>query len=438
LRLWPRGGLWRHPDFLRLWGAQTTSQFGSQITLLALPLAAIISLEASVFEVAVLGALEYAPFLLLTLPAGVWVDRVRRRPLLIAADVARALVIASVPVAWAFDVLTIWQLFVVGFAAGAFTVVFDVAYVPYVASLVSREQLIDANSKVEISRSAAQTAGPGIAGALVELVTAPFALVADAVSFAVSALLAWRIRAPEDAPGPEGSAEAASGRRELVEGLRYVFGHRYLRPIIACTALSNFFGSAIWGPLLLLYGVRVLELDAGTIGFVLAVANVGVVAGAFAAAPVARRLGPGPTIAASAVFFGPIVLLIPLAPRSAPVPFLIAALAVTGFGGVIYNVSIRTFVQSITPNRLLGRATSVTRTVVWGVIPLGTLLGGALATAIGIHGAIWVGAIGATFASVPVLLSRVRSLRELPPGEREPEPVAAPALEPAPLARTEQ
>jgi MFS family permease len=411
MRLTPSGGLWGHADFLRLWGAQTISQFGSQITLLALPLAAIVTLDASAFEASVLGALEYAPFLLLTLPAGVWVDRLRRRPLLVAADLARAIVLASVPLAWALDALTLWQLYFVGFVTGTLTVVFDVAYVPYVAVLVPREQLVDANSKVEISRSAAQTAGPGIAGALVQLVTAPYALAVDAISFLLSGLLVTRIRAEEVL---EPTSEAPSGRRELAEGLRYVLGHPILRPIMACTALSNFFGTAIWGPILLVYAVRELELSAGTIGVAFTLGNLGVLAGAFLVTRITRRFGLGPTIAGSALLFGPPVLLVPLAPQESAVPWIVAAFAITGFGGVVYNVSIRSLLQAVTPNRLLGRATAVGRTIVWGVIPLGTLAGGALASTVGVHEAIWIGAAGAACAALPILLSRVPRLVDVP------------------------
>lgn len=417
MRVWPRGGLWRDADFLRLWGAHTISQFGTQITLLAMPLAAIVSLEASAFEVALLGALEYAPFLLLTLPVGVWADRVRRRPLLIAADLGRALVLATVPLAWAFDVLTIWQLFAVGFAMGTLTVVFDVAYVPYIATLVERRSLVDANSKMEITRSAAQMAGPGLGGALVQLIGAPFALAADAVSFVASGFFAWRIRAAEEQPEVERTAR--STRRELAEGLRFVVHHPYFRPIMATTAASNFFGAAVWGPLLLLYGVRILELDPARIGLVLAIGNVGVIAGAFAVRPITEILGIGRTIAAASILFGPVVLLIPLAPKSQPEPLLIVSLAIAGFGGVVFNVAMRSLAQSITPNRLLGRTTAVVRMIVWGVIPFGTLLGGVVASTIGISAAIWAGAIGASLAAVPVLLSRVPSLTSVEP---QPEP----------------
>jgi MFS family permease len=183
---------------------------------------------------------------------------------------------------------------------------------------------------------------------------------------------------------------------------------------MACTALSNFFGQAIWGPILLVYAVRELGLGAGTIGLVFTIGSFGVLAGALVVGRVLRSAPIGPTIAVSALLFGPPVLLVPLAPQDAAIPWLIAAFAITGFGGVVYNVSSRTLFQSMTPNRMLGRATAVVRTIVWGVIPLGTLLGGVVAEVIGVREAIWAGAAGATFAALPILLSPVPRLRELP------------------------
>jgi MFS family permease len=224
LRLWPRGGLWRHPDFLRLWSAQTISQFGSQVSQLALPLAAILVLDASAFEVALLGTVEFLPFLLFALPAGVWVDRLPRKPILVLGDVGRAVALASIPLAYAFDALTIWQLYVVGFVVGVCTVFFDVAYQSYLPSLVDRAQLVDGNSKLEVSRSAAALAGPGLAGVLIGALTAPYAILLDAISFVWSAGLLFRIRTEEIVPAP---TETPSMRRKLGEGLRYLLGHRF-------------------------------------------------------------------------------------------------------------------------------------------------------------------------------------------------------------------
>ena len=214
MRLWPRGGLWRDSDFLRLWGAQTVSQFGSQVSAIALPFVAIVALDASAFSVAALGAVEMLPFLLIALPAGVWVDRLPRRPILIAGDLGRALALASIPAAWALDVLTIWQLYVVGFVVGVFTVFFDVAYQSYLPSLVSRGRLVDGNSKLEFSRSAAQVGGPGMGGLLVGAITAPYAVLVDAVSFLWSGLLAAAHPGSRGADRPDGGSEhAPRGRR---------------------------------------------------------------------------------------------------------------------------------------------------------------------------------------------------------------------------------
>ncbi len=177
--LWPQGGLWRHPDFLKLWSAETISQFGGQIGGFALPLVAIITLDVSAFQVSALFVVEFAPFLLISLPAGVWVDRLPRRPILILADFGRAAALATIPIAYAFDALTIWQLYGVGFFVGVCTVFFDVAYQSYLPSLVDRTQLVEGNSKLEVSRSTAQLSGPALAGVLVELFRAPFAIAVD-------------------------------------------------------------------------------------------------------------------------------------------------------------------------------------------------------------------------------------------------------------------
>ena len=178
MRIWPKGGLWRHSDFLKLWSAETISQVGSQVTGLALPLVAIITLDVSAFEVALLGVIEFAPFILISLPAGVWVDRLPRRPILIVGDLGRAALLATIPIAYAVDALTIWQLYVVGFLFGVLTVFFDVAYQSYLPALVERDQLVDGNSKLEISRSGAQLAGPALAGVLIQALKAPLAILA--------------------------------------------------------------------------------------------------------------------------------------------------------------------------------------------------------------------------------------------------------------------
>jgi MFS family permease len=419
------GGLWRHRDFRNLWAAETISVFGTQISQLALPLVAVITLEASAFQVALLGVIEFAPFILISLPAGVWVDRMRRKPILVTADVGRALLLASIPVAYWLDLLTIWQLYVVGFVVGILTVFFDVSYQSYLPSLVKRDQLVEGNSKLEISRSAAQLSGPGLAGLLVEAFKAPGAVLIDAVSFFASAVYLFRIKAEERAP-TKAERQAGPGMKEEVkEGLRWVFGNRYLRWIAASTATFNFFGNIIFA-VYLVFAVRVLELRPGVIGIVFAVSNIGYLVGALLANRLSRRFGVGPTIIMGAA--GSVsLLLLAAAPTSNPIPFLIAAQAISGMGIPIYNITQVSFRQAITPERLQGRMNSVMRFIVWGVMPLGALLGGALATWFGLRTAIWVGAIGMSLAVLPVLLSPVRTLRAMPEPADEPLPSEAEA-----------
>ncbi|MGH3134253.1 MAG: MFS transporter, partial [Gaiellaceae bacterium] len=420
LRLWPRGGLWRHRDFLRLWSAQTVSQFGTQISQLAIPLAAILVLDASAFEVALLGTVEFLPFLLFALPAGVWVDRLRRRPILVAADLGRGVALASIPIAYAADALTIWQLYAVGFVVGTLTVFFDVAYQSYLPSLVARDQLVDGNAKLEVSRSGAQLAGPGVAGALVAAITAPFAILVDAISFFGSAAFIFGIRHAEQLEEP---AQQPNMRRELAEGLRYLLGHRYWRPIAISVAISNFFSNVTFS-IVLVYAVRELDLSPGLIGLVLSVGNVGWLFGALAATRLSARIGVGRTMVGSAMLFGPSMLLIPLAPKSIPVPFFVASLVLLSFGAVVFNVTGISFQQAVTPDRMLGRLNATRRFIVWGVIPLGSLIGGTLASQIGLRETLWVGAVGASLSFIPLLLSPVRSIGRMAEAVREHAPVA--------------
>jgi MFS family permease len=422
-RVIPRGGLWRHPDFLKLWSAETVSQVGTQITLLALPLVAILVLNASAFEVALLGTIEFLPFILFSLPAGVWVDRLPRRPILIIGDLGRGLMLLSIPIAYELGLLTIYQLYVVGFVNGILTVFFDVAYQSYLPALVDREHLVEGNSKLEVSRSGAQIAGPGLAGWLVGVVTAPVAIVLDALSFFGSALFVFGIRKPEPVPEltPAGAPARTSMREEIRDGLRYVLRHRYLRSIAACTGISNFFTNLLFS-IFLVYLVREIALTPELIGIAFAVGNVGFLTGAIVASRISERLGVGPTIILSAMVSGTAILLLPIASRENALPFIIVSGAINGFAVVVYNVTQVSFRQAITPERMQGRMNATMRFIVWGTIPLGTTLGGILGTTVGLHETIWVGAIGGLFAFVPLLFSPLRSLRTMPePPQAEPE-----------------
>jgi MFS family permease len=421
------GGLWRHRDFLSLWGAETISQFGSQVSFLALPLVAILVLEESAFNVAALTSLQFLPFLLFTLPAGVWVDRLRRKPILVLGDLGRAVALLSVPLAHWFGTLTIWHLFVVAFVHGVCTVFFDVAYQSYLPALVGRDQVVEGNAKLEISRAAANIGGPGMAGGLVAALSAPVAVVLDAFSFLASALLLGGIRQQEEAPA---RADRRSLRQELMEGLRYVFGHPYQRTMVAMTALSNLFGQVVFS-ILLVYAVRELGLSAATIGIVLAVGNLGTLASALTAKRIGERLGVGRTILLSSCLFGPGTLLIALAPQDNAIPFILASMMVIGFGGILYNVTAISLIQAITPDRILGRANASRRFVVWGVVPLGGFTGGALASVIGLRETMVVGAIGGLLTIVPILVSPLRSVGKMSELEPQSSSIASASSAPA-------
>jgi MFS family permease len=362
-------------------------------------------LTASAFEVALLAVLEFLPFLIFTLPAGVWIDRLARRPILVAADLVRAVALGSVPFAYALDALTIWQLYAVGFVVGIGTVFFDVSYQSYLPSLVRRDQLVDGNSKLELSRASSQVGGPGLAGGLIGLLTAPVAVLVDAISFVASALFLARIEAREELPPRE---ERRSLRAELMEGLRFLFADKRIRAVASSTMVFNFFSNVTFS-IFLVYAVRELGLGAGTIGVVFAIGNLGALAGAMLARRVSGRLGVGPTIALGASSSAALIL-VPLAPQSQPIPFLIAAGVVMSFGVVIYNITSLSFQQEITPDRMLGRLNASRRFLVWGVIPLGALAGGTLASLIGLRPTLFVGAIGIVSATLPILFSPLRSL----------------------------
>ena len=428
--LWPRGGLWRHADFLKLWSAQSISQLGTQISGIALPLVALYALHASAFQVAALGTVEFLPFLLFTLPAGVWVDRLRRRWIMVVADFGRALSLGSIPVAAAIGHLTLTQLYVAGFVTGTLTVFFDVSYQSYLPSIVERSQLVDGNAKLEITRSGAQILGPGVGGLLVHAITAPYAMLADAISYLWSASFLFAIRKTEDVP--ERDVDSPSMVRELIDGIKYLVRHRYWRPISMSTATFNFFSNVAFA-ILVVYMVRRLHMSALAIGLTFSLSSAGGLAAAFFAQKIGTRLGIGRAIVwGSAVGAVPMVL-IPIAPTSFPIPFIVVAFAFGEFGIVVYNVSAISLTQALVPERLLGRVNASRRFIVWGTIPLGSLVSGALATWIGLRPTLFVGTIGILLATLPVALSTVRHVKDLPT-EPEAMPVTEEALLPTQVA----
>jgi MFS family permease len=417
--------LWRHADFLRLWTGQSISELGSQVTLVALPLTAILVLHASAFRVAILSSFEFAPFLLFGVIAGVWIDRLPYRQVLIVADLARAAALGSVPLAYAFGALTLGQLYAVGFLTGTFTVFFSLAYHAYLPSMLERDLLMDANAKLESTRSIAQTAGPAAGGGLVTLASAPAAIIAEAASFVFSAALLIAIRAPARRPSEAPSRDL---RSELREGLGYLWHHPIFRANLFSAGLANFSYGIVWA-ILLVFAVRQLHLNAATIGAVLAVGQAGGIAGAILARRIARILGIGPALIAASALIGPATLILASATPSTAVPFLIIGWALWSFTSLmssVIGVSIR---QALVPQRLQGRVVGATRSIIFGVAPIGSLVGGTIAATAGLRAALFAGAGAALFAFLPLALSPVRTLRELP---SEPEELRLPAVAPEP------
>jgi MFS family permease len=405
-------GLWRQADFLKLWSGQTVSQFGSQVTQLALPLTAALTLGATASQMGILGAAEFAPFLLFGLFAGVWVDRLPRRRILIAADLGRAVLLGLIPLAAWLGVLRMELLYAVGFLAGVLTVFFDVAYQSYLPELVDRSRLVEGNAKLEVSRSVAQVAGPGLGGALVQLLTAPIAVAVDAVSFFASALFLTGLRHAEPHAPARPHAHLWS---EIREGLGVVLGNPLLRAIAGCTATSNLF-SNIGMAVYVLYVTRELGVTPALLGVVFGVGSCGALVGALLASRIADWIGLGPTIVGAAILF-PVGGLLVVAAGGTPLivaATLIAGWAATSFTSPIYNVNQVSLRQAITPDRLQGRMNATMRFIVWGTIPIGALAGGFLGDAIGLRATLLVSALGGGLACLWVLLSPVSRLRAQP------------------------
>ncbi|GAA3040663.1 MFS transporter [Streptomyces lactacystinicus] len=403
-----------HRDFRLLLTGAAAAQTGSQVTLVALPLVAVMVLDATPFEVGLLTAAETAAFLLVGLPAGAWLDRMRKLPVLIRADVVRCLAVGSIPPAAALGVLTMPQLYLVALVTGVATVFFDVAHQSFLPAVLPREQLVGGNGALETVRSSAQIAGPGLGGGLVQLLGAPLAIVADACGYLASALLLVRIKVDEPRPEPE---PGRSLRAEVGEGVRFVLGHPLLRAIATATATSNLF-SAVLTAVQTVFWVRVLDLSPGAIGVLLSVSAVGGLAGALCAGQLARWIGQARLIWLSTVVTAPFALLWPLSGGGAGVVLFGLASGVVLFGAVAYNVAQVSFRQSICPPELLGRMNATMRFLVWGTLPIGALIGGVVAEAAGPRTALWLCAAGFLLVPLPLLISPLRRMRELPGPDR--------------------
>ncbi|WP_320066258.1 MFS transporter [Micromonospora sp. RTGN7] len=405
-----RGGLLRHRDFRLLWVAQASSKLGSSVTSVAMPLVAVATLNATTFETAILYAAPWLPWLIIGLPAGAWVDRLRRRPVMILGDTASMLLFLSVPVAAWLDVLTIGHLLAVAFAAGTAAVFFQTAYQAYLPSLLDKRVLPEGNAKLQGTESAMQVAGPGVAGLLAQLAGAVTAVLLDALSFAASALCLWAIRFREPR---EPRPAAANLFREIAEGIRFVARDPYLRVLTAFGAVSNL-GLIGYQSILVVFLVRDIGVSAGVVGLLFAAISCGGVLGAVIATPISRRFGTARGMLLCEAGALPFALLIPLAGPGLRLVLLVAGGLVIGVGVVAGNVLKGAFRQQYTPPQLLGRVLVSMQFLSLGAIPVGALIAGTLGSALGVRPTMWIMTSGLTLTGLILLIGPMKHRRDLP------------------------
>ena len=400
--------LWRHQDFLKLWAGQTVSQFGSLVGQIALLLVAAITLDASPLEVSVLRVAQHVPALLLGLYAGVWVDRLRRRPILIWSDAWRALLLASIPLAASLGLLRVEQLWLVALLVGGLGTLFEVAYRSYLPSLVAKEQLLEGNAKLQATSSIAEVAGFGVAGALVQTLTAPVTLLVDAGSFVVSAVSVALIRRRE--PPPTAAADADDAWREIRIGLRYVLGDPVLRALAGARATGDFFVGGVWASVLVLFILRELGVEPWLMTAIFAIGGVSSFVGALFVERVVARFGIGRSLIGATLVYRLTPFFVPLAAG----PFWLVVVWLTAnqcsdAAWLVHDVGETSLVQSAVPDRLLGRVNACFRVLSQAAILGGTLVGGVLAEVVGLRATMLLGATGGLSAVVWLVFSPLRA-----------------------------
>jgi MFS family permease len=407
--------LLRQAEFRNFWCAETVSLFGDQVTLIAVPLAAVLVLDAGASQMGFLTAAALIPRLLFSLPAGVWLERVqRRRLLMIAADVGRAGLLATVPIAYAYDALTFAQLYGVAFLTGCLAVVFDIAHSTLFVTVTKREEYVEANSLLNGSRAFSYVAGPSVGGILVQALSAPAALLADAVSFLGSAAFLLRIRAPE--PPIEEAEGTAWG--QMKSGLRFIAQSTILKPALLSVTTLNFF-NFIFAALFILFATRELGVGAGTLGLVLGAGAVGGLIGAVVSGRLGRRIGVGPAFVVGMILFPAPLVLVPLAagPEWLILVLLFVSEFLSGLGVMILDINAGSIMVALTPHRLRSRVTAAFSFVNYGIRPIGSLVGGALGTAFGLRPSLFLATVGGLAGVLWLLPSPLPSLFDLPDEE---------------------
>lgn len=410
--------VWRNTNFAKLWIGQTISVMGSEITLLAFPLTAVLVLKASVVQMGLLAAIEQTPVLLIGLFAGVWVDRLRPRRVLLWTNLLRAMLLALIPLTAVLGLLRIEILYVVAFLAGGLAIFFDVAYQSFLPFLVERQELSKSNSLLEASRTISEMVGPTLGGALVQLVSAPIAIMGDALSFLISVGFISSIRETHSAQLPHN--QTGNVWKEIREGLLFVIKNPLLRAILGTSGTIVFFSNISFA-LLILYMSRVLGLSPELLGLVYALYSIGGFLGTLITTFITKKLGVGAIIIGGAFTTSTGIVCFSLArpPLFVAVPLLMAGYFFLGCGTVIYNINSFSLRQVVTPERLRGRMNASIRFMTWGMIPISALLSGNLANVFGIQHTLIVAGIGCMFSVLWVFFSPIRSLKKFPLSEEE-------------------
>ena len=412
--------LLRHRDFRRYWTGQSISLFGDQVSMLAIPLLAVLTANASAAQMGYLTAAGLVPYLLFSLLAGAWADRRSdKRRIMIAADLGRMIVLLAVPLLYVVGALTLPILYVVAFAVGTLSVFFEVCDNTLFASLVDKKDYVSANTLLNGSRGLTFVAGPTTAGFLVQLLNAPLAVLADAFSYLCSAVMLSRIKTPEP-PGASGTGWGIS------EGMRFIARQPVLRPLLAATTTLNLF-NYIFSALFVLYATRSLGIGPGTLGLVLGVGAVGALIGATITGPLVKKIGIGPAYVLSHILFPAPFVLVPLAHggRLPVLAMLFAAEFLAGAGVMLLDITAGALMTAVTPDPLRARMSGAQRTINYGIRPIGALIGGFLGTTIGVHGALWIGAIGGVLGILWLIGSPIPRMRELPSAEPDAAPIPA-------------
>ncbi|GAB3439799.1 MFS transporter [Actinophytocola sediminis] len=405
------GSLWRHRDFLRYWASQLASRMGVQVAELVLPLAAILLVDATPVELGVVNALAFAPYLLLSLAAGVWIDRSRKRGLLVLSEFGRVVVLAVIPVIALFGAVSLWHLYVVAFLLGVCAVLFDVSGTAYLPSLVERDQLLDGNAKLQATIVVTSSGGPAVAGLLVQYLVPPVVLLMSAVSSLFSLVCLRGIKRREDPPEPK----ERHALREIGESLRFIAHDRYLRFLTIRSGVNNLFFLAR-NTMLPLFVLQTLGLGTSALGLVLGVGAIGALIGSMLSKRLASRLGPGRVIAVGYGVASVVQLLLPLAmgPTWLALTIMMSMFFVGGMFMTIGNTNVATLQQMLIPRDQLGRVVAAMRTVTWGSMPVGALVGGVLGSLIGIRETLIVTAVGFCLSALWLVFSPIAKLTAMP------------------------